>query len=218
MRVRGWMLAAVMMAAGTAGATTIPHLDEYAKNATSTTNVDLDKNMLGLAGNFMDQKKSDQAQAKKIVGKLQDIHVHSFEYDRDWAYDRKSVEDARKLFSGGDWSHIVSVHETGKGKSDEDTDIYMHVVNGSVAGMMIITAEPRELTFVEINGQLSMDDLKDLQGKFGIPAQSKKMDDPVKDDSAPPVPELASHALAPGEKPQDPRAALNYSGHPSPQP
>jgi len=225
MKITGWKwaLAAVVMMAGLARAqaqaTVIPHLDEYAKNATSTTSVDLDKKMLGLAGAFMNGHNSDDSSAKRLASKLEAIHVHTFEYDTDWAFDRKSVDDTRKIFNEAGWSHIVSVHEKSKGESEEDTDIYMHMVNGESQGLMIITVEPRELNFVEIVGQLSVEDLHDLHGNFGIPGDGKKKNKTGEKKEKMEAPAPAAPPAAPGVQaltaPAVPATApeLSYSDH-----
>jgi hypothetical protein len=38
-----------------------------------------------------------------------------------------------------------------------------------MAGIIVISAEPRELTFVNIVGPIEVDQLADLGGEFGIP-------------------------------------------------
>jgi len=225
-RVRVWLGVSVLAVAtatvAQAQGTMIPNLDQYAKGATSSTNVTLDKNMLGMASGFMDKKDKDQAQAKNVISKLNGIYVHTFQYDKDWAYDRKSVAETRKLFSGAEWSNIVSQHSANK---DGDTDIWMHMVNGNIQGMMIITAEPRELTFVEIDGQLKPEDLHQLQGSFGIPpplppsppAKPGKAGKSSLEAEPLPIPgAFAPVAEAPPAMPADPRPMLSYSGHPSP--
>jgi hypothetical protein len=45
----------------------------------------------------------------------------------------------------------------------------MKLVNGEVRGMFILSAEPRELSFVYIDGPIRPEDLADISGNFGIP-------------------------------------------------
>jgi len=219
----GAALATALTVAAQAQGTMIPNLDAYAKGATSSTNVSLGKDMLGFASGFMDNKDKDQTKAKNVISKLNGIYVHTFQYAQDWAYDRKSVADVRKQFSGPEWSNIVSQHSANK---DGDTDIWMHIVNGNIEGMMIITAQPRELTFVEIDGQLKPEDLQQLQGNFGIPPTPPPAGKPGKGGKSslevepPPLPgafaPVAVMPAAPPMPPIDPRPMLSYSGHPSP--
>jgi hypothetical protein len=229
----GASIAAVLTVACAAQEIVIPGLDGYAKGAKSTTNVTLDKNMLGLASGMMNGKDRNQSQMKEITSKLNGIYVHTFQYDSDWVYDRKSVTELRKQFAAPVWSSMVSTHNDGKGG---DTDIWVHMVNGTMQGMMIVTATPRELTFVQIDGEIRPEDFKNLQGSFGIPGVPGGMPGPHRGDPrqggrgelnsfpvtpAPmPAPGMTSSVVpaAPAVKPQDPRPALDYSGHPSPPP
>lgn len=160
------VLAVATAASVAAQEVVIPNLDEYAKGAKSVTNVTLDKNALGLASGFMDGKDKDQGQAKNIASRMNGIYIHTFEYSTDWAYDRKSVADLRKHLTAPEWSNIVSTHDNDK---DGDTDIWIHIVNGTAHGMMIIDAGPRDLNFVQIDGELRPEDLQDMQGNFGVP-------------------------------------------------
>ena len=49
-------------------------------------------------------------------------------------------------------------------------DVSLKAGTGSqIGGLAIIAAEPKELTIVSLTGTISMDDLADLGGQFGIP-------------------------------------------------
>jgi hypothetical protein len=224
------LVSVLTTAAASAQQTVIPNLDQYAKGATDVTNLVLDKNSLGLASGFMDRRDKSQSQVRNIVSRLNGIYVHTFEYDKDWAYDRKSVADLRKQFAGPEWSNIVSSHSNSR---DGDTDIWMHVVNGTMQGMMIISAELRDLTFVQIDGQLRPEDLEQLRGNFGIPISpipplppnppnmKHKDKDGHSHIEAPAIPAIPAvptiSEASPAIPPQDPRPMLTYSGHPSAQ-
>jgi len=44
----------------------------------------------------------------------------------------------------------------------------------AVAGIVVISAEPKELTFVNIVGPLEVDQLAELGGEFGIPKLNRR--------------------------------------------
>ena len=56
--------------------------------------------------------------------------------------------------------------------ANDDSDIYMKMVNGEVQGMFILNAEEKELNFVFISGPIRPEDLSDISGNFGIPKGS----------------------------------------------
>lgn len=144
-------------------------IEKYAAKATSRSDVNLDRNMLGFAGNFMNQKDSDEAQAKQLLHQLNAIVVHNYEFDQPGAYSQADLESIRDHYKGADWSHIVSTHEQSKGKAPESSDIWMHIVNGKSTGMVILSAEEKELDFVCIDGLIDPSMLSHLSGQFGIP-------------------------------------------------
>ena len=144
-------------------------IEKYAAKASSRSDVNLDRNMLGFAGNFLNEKDGDQAQAKQIVRQLNSIVVHSYEFDEPGEYNPVDLDTIRNHYKGAGWSHIVSTNEHAKGKPSEASDIWMHIVDGKSTGMVILSAEEKELSFVCIDGTLDPNMLSHLSGQFGIP-------------------------------------------------
>ncbi len=140
---------------------------ELEAKASNVTEVTLDKNMLGFASKFLDKKDSDQANAKQLIQGLDGIYVRDYEFDKEGQYSLEEVDNLRKQFSGGEWVPMVHVHEK---KSGESTDILARMVNGESRGMFILSAEPKELTIVLIQGPIKMDQLGELGGIGGLGA------------------------------------------------
>lgn len=147
-------------------------IEKYAARASARSDVNLDRNMLGFAGNFLNKKDTDEAQAKQILGSLNSIVVHSYEFEKAGEYNPADLDSIRAHYKGPDWSHIVSTHERKKDEAPEDSDIWMHIVNGKSTGMVILSAEEKELSFVCIDGMLDPQMLSHLSGQFGIPQVS----------------------------------------------
>jgi hypothetical protein len=143
---------------------------KLAERADQTTAISLDKNMLQFAGKFLSSSEEDR-EAQHIISKLDGIYVRTYEFKKPNAYSAPELETFRRQFAGPEWSSIVSVH--GK-EPDGDTDIYVHLVDGRVAGMFILAADPGELTFVHIVGAIKPEDLDQLSGNFGIPKRHVK--------------------------------------------
>lgn len=144
-------------------------IEKYAAKASSRSDVNLDRSMLGFAGNFLNEKDDGQAQAKQLVRQLNSIVVHSYGFEQPGAYNVADLDSIRNQYKGADWSHIVSTSEHPKGKPAESSDIWMHIVNGRSTGMVILSAEEKELSFVCIDGTLDPSMLSHLSGQFGIP-------------------------------------------------
>ncbi len=140
-----------------------------ADRASETVEVTLDGSMLRFALKFLSDDKSDERAVKDMVRKLDGIYVRSFEFDEDGAYDRRLV-DRIKSQLGPSWKKIVQV----RSRTRENVEIYTDMRGEAIAGLVIISDEPRELTVVNIVGPIDLDRLADLEGKFGIPRTTKE--------------------------------------------
>jgi hypothetical protein len=140
-----------------------------AERAAETVEVTLDGSMLRFALKFLSDEKNDERAVKDMVRKLEGIYVRSFQFDEDGAYDHRVV-DRIKSQLGPSWKKVVMV----RSRTRENVDIYTDMRGEAIAGLVIISAEPRELTVVNIVGPIDLDRLADLEGKFGIPKTTKE--------------------------------------------
>jgi Domain of unknown function (DUF4252) len=75
------------------------------------------------------------------------------------------VEEFRKRLEDGGWSHIVKERS-----ENESTDVCVKTdQNGQFSELVVISAEPRELTFVHLKGHMSMEDLTKMGAHYGVP-------------------------------------------------
>jgi hypothetical protein len=141
-------------------------IDKLAERASNVVDVNMDGQMLQLASKFLSDKDPDEAAIKRLVGGIKSITVKSFEFDGRHDYDQKDADDLRSVFTGPGWSRIVSV----KSKRDGgNADVYLRSDGDKLTGVGIVVADPRELTFVSVNGPIKPEDVADLPGHFGIP-------------------------------------------------
>ena len=131
--------------------------------ASEVVDVTLDGSMLRLAAKFLSNNDPDERAARDVVQKLEGIYVRSYNFDKDGEYDRNVVERLRTQL-GSSWKKIVNV----RGKR-ENSEIYIETRGDQPIGMLIISAEPRELTVVNIVGPIDIDKLSALEGNFGVP-------------------------------------------------
>ena len=124
--------------------------------------------MLRLASKFLGQD-GDERVAREMIEKLEGIYVKSYEFDEDGAYDR-SVLDKVRAQLGPTWKRLVQVKSRGR----EDTEIYTDVRGDKVIGLLVMNAEPRELTIVNLVGPIDVEKLANLEGHFGIPRVTKE--------------------------------------------
>ncbi len=140
-------------------------LDKLADRATESVDVTLDESMLSLAGGFLSKDDPDEAQVKKMIGKLRGIYVRSFEFDKEGQYSMSDVDALRTQLKGPNWSRIAGI----KSIKGERAEVYVLKNGNQIGGMVVLDAEPKELTIVHIDGDINPEDLGRLSGHLGIP-------------------------------------------------
>jgi hypothetical protein len=142
------------------------NLDALAEKAEESVVVTLDKSMLKLAGKFL-KDENDEADVRKLMGGLDGIYVRSFQFGKEGEYSKADLDAVRKQLQAPAWGRIVGVRST---RRDGDVDVYFKDAgNGQLGGIVVIAAEPRELTIVNIIGTIDPEKIADLSGEFGIP-------------------------------------------------
>lgn len=141
---------------------------KLAPKAAETVEVNLDENMLRMAGRFMAGKEGgDEAAVKDLLKNLRGIYVRVFRFNSAGEYSLGDVEKFRSQYNGGGWNKIV---DTRSGKpGGENTGVYMKTNGDVIQGLVVIAAEPKELTVVNIMGDIRPEQIQELGGKFGIP-------------------------------------------------
>ena len=141
-------------------------LDRLADKASEVVDVTLDSAMLQLASRFLSDKDADEARVKRLVAGLKGVYVKSFEFEKTGEYEESDITALRAQLKGPGWARIVGVRSK---KSGENAEVFIGSDSGQVNGLVVIAAEPKELTVVSIVGSIKPEDLRDLGGNFGIP-------------------------------------------------
>ena len=147
----------------------LPGLAGLADRADDVVDVTLDASMLKLAAKFLGGDDPEEREVRDMISGLQGIYVRSFEFAKEGEYDRKLVDQIRTQL-GPSWKPLVTV----RSKTKENVSIMADLRGERVVGLFILSAEPRELTIVNIVGNIDIDRLSRLEGEFGIPKISKE--------------------------------------------
>jgi Domain of unknown function (DUF4252) len=139
-------------------------LPDMAAKASETVDVTLDGAMLRLASKFLSNNDADERAAKEMINGLAGIYVRSYEFDHEGEYDKSQADRIRQQL-GPTWKKIVKVSS----RTREDVDIWADTRGDSITGLLIISAEPKEFTVVNIVGPVDLEKLAGLEGQFGIP-------------------------------------------------
>lgn len=142
------------------------NLDHLASKAKESVEVTLDASMLQFASKFLSDKKPEEAEAKKLVSGLKQILVRSFEFDQPGQYAVADLENLRSQLRAPEWARIVNVRSKADG---ENVDVFVRRTGEQIGGLVVIAAEPKELTVVSIDGPIRPEDLAKLGGQWGVP-------------------------------------------------
>jgi hypothetical protein len=159
-------MAAMLVAMGLAAQTLkLPiNIENLSRIATETVDVTMDASMIRFAERFLSDRDQDQMKAKRILRGLNSIQVKVFEFDKEGAYSPSDLDSVRAQLQGPNWSRMVQV----KGLR-ENVDVFAQMRAGEMTGLVVISAEPRELTIVHIDGPIRPEDIASLSGHAGLP-------------------------------------------------
>lgn len=146
-------------------------VEKLSAKAKETVEVKMDGPMLRWASKFLSAEDPDERKAAKLITNLKGIYVRSFEFDNEGAYTSAEVEELRAQFRSPVWSRVVGVRSQRDG---DNVDVFFKIEDDQMAGIVIISAEAKELTVVSIVGPIDVDQLADLGGEFGIPKLNAK--------------------------------------------
>ncbi|MDP9052606.1 MAG: DUF4252 domain-containing protein [Acidobacteriota bacterium] len=128
--------------------------EKFATGATDVTEINLDPKMMGMVhgGN-----------SGELAHKMRYMVIHTYAYDKPGMYKVEDVEAYRKKLEDGTWSCSVHVKE-----KSGTTDICSRTSSSNEGSeMVILTAEPKELTFIHMSGNMSLDELSHMGGPMG---------------------------------------------------
>jgi hypothetical protein len=137
---------------------------DMAAKASETVDVTLDGAMLRLASKFLSSNDADERAAREMINGLSGIYVRSYQFDHEGEYDKSEADRIRRQLAPS-WKKIVKVAS----RTREDVDIYADTHGDAITGLLIISAEPKEFTVVNIVGPVDLEKLAGLEGQFGIP-------------------------------------------------
>jgi hypothetical protein len=129
--------------------------------ARESTDINLGPEQLKLMMGFSGEATKELQGLGKSIERVQ---VKTFEFDKEGAYSIADMEKLRADLKTGDFVPFISVKER-----NGFTEIAMRKGPKGMNGFVILVAEPRELTVVNIVGEIDLASLGKLAGKFGIP-------------------------------------------------
>jgi hypothetical protein len=142
-------------------------LDRLAPKATETVNVEVDGILIKLASKILSDKDPDERTVKEIIAGLRGVYVRTYEFGKAGEYADSDIAPIREQLRPPAWTRVIDV----KSLVDDpvNAEVYVASDGARVDGMAILVAEPREVTVINIVGDIDVEKLKRLEGKLGIP-------------------------------------------------
>ncbi len=144
----------------------IDHLNKLADKAGEVIEVTLDERLLQLAAKFLSNQNPTEAKVKEIVSGLKGVYVRVFEFDKPGEYSQNDLETIRSQLRAPGWQKIVGVYSK---RGGDNVDVHLKMQGDNILGLAIISAEPKQLTVVNVIGPIDLEKLRGLEGQFGIP-------------------------------------------------
>jgi len=138
-------------------------IEHLAPKASESVDVNIDERLIQIMSKFLSDP--DDANVKKIIANLKGIYVKNYEFESEGLYTAADLETIRSQVRGSSWSRLVDV----KSKKEGTLEVYVMLEGEKVGGLLVLGAEPKELTVVTIVGPVDLEKLASLEGQFGIP-------------------------------------------------
>lgn len=128
--------------------------EKFSQGASQVTEINLDPSTMGMIGGG---RGRDSDAAKRMNFMV----IHSYKYDKPGMYNMDDFIAYTKKLTDGSWN--CSIHERSKSSS---TDICSRAgADHETNEMVILTAEPREITFIHMSGKMSLGELNRMSGE-----------------------------------------------------
>lgn len=137
--------------------------EKFAKGASDVTEVNLDPKMMGMV-------PAGKKGGSDLAHKMKFMVIHTYTYDKAGMYKAEDVDAYRKKLEDGTWN--CSIHVRDKSGT---TDICSRTSpDHEGSEMVILTAEPKGLTFIHLSGNMSLEDLQKMHGGGGSSSDELK--------------------------------------------
>src|SRR5208283_2566180 len=154
------------------------NLDAVDSKASQHVDVSLNSATLQFAAKFLDADNPDESRVRKLIEGIEGIYVRHYNFKAAGTWTQADLEPIRAQLRGPEWSKIVGSTNAEDGGS---TEVWLHLAGNKTIGVAIVATDPKEVTVVNIAGNIDLEALAKLGGHFGVP-KVKPADKPQKEE------------------------------------
>ena len=172
------LLAAAVLAGSAAVAQATPgdlppsvydDLNSLASQPATHTGVVFDRSMLDVAANVLEQGGMDPGRASAA---LTSISFDTYRYKEPAFYTPEVMAQILNSYHRAGWKHFVNGNQTPANSAQPATsifDVWLHFTGPDIDHVTVLVRGSREMSLVQVAGDLRPLDLLHLSGHFGIP-------------------------------------------------
>ncbi len=146
----------------TAGRLRLESLEQLGPRAAEAVNIDIDGILIKFAGSMLSDEEADERAVKEFIAGLKGVYVRSYEFKTEGQFAEADVAGVRAQLRAPAWSRIVDVKS--RGLDFGDAEVYVASAGGRVQGLTLLVVEPKEVTVINIVGDVDLDKLKKIDG------------------------------------------------------
>lgn len=159
------LAAASPVVLGQEGRLSLTHLDKLSSAAVESVDVSFNQTMLEAMALYRASEGPDPVKFKTLLNGLGHVSVRGFRFGRPGEYSNSDVEKAREQLVRDGWKRIVSVQNR---RGADNGEMYFRYLNGALAGVTTISAQPQELMIVHVIGDIPIDEISMKEGALGL--------------------------------------------------
>jgi hypothetical protein len=144
-------------------------VDDALKNMTSEhamrTAITLDHDILQSAAGFLNDGSGPPAE-------LNSITIENYRFHEPAFYIPESMHALVAAYDAAGWKHLVDQHPAARDAAAPRrplTDLWLHFTGSDIDGVTVVVRGPKEMSVIEVSGELRPLDFVHLSGHFGIP-------------------------------------------------
>jgi hypothetical protein len=122
-----------------------------AAKASTKAEIDLDGALLKLAIHA-----ASGQDASGLLSGVQAVHIRTYEFENSGAYSQKDLDALHgQVTSQSRWSKVLNIKE-----DDSTTEIFIAAAGDQVSGILILSAEERELSVIYLEGSMTLGQMR----------------------------------------------------------
>ena len=150
-----------------AGRLRLESLEPLKPKAAEAVDIDIDGILIKLAGSMLTEEDADERAVKEFVSGLKGVYVRSYEFKKEGEFNEADVSGVRAQLQSPAWSRVMDVKS--RGIDFGDAEVYLATAGGRVQGLTLLVVGPKEVTVINIVGDVDLDKIKKIDGDLRLP-------------------------------------------------